>query len=46
MTYSLEIIHTNLYGPTRTSRLNGERYFMLHIDDASKMTWVTFLREI
>lgn len=32
---------TNLCGPTRTSVLNGERYFMLLIDDYSRMTWVT-----
>lgn len=32
----LEIIHTDLYGPTRTRALTGERYFMLFIDDYSR----------
>jgi hypothetical protein len=26
-------------------RLQGDMYFMLLIDDYSRMTWVTFLRE-
>lgn len=43
--HPLEIIHTDLWDPTRTCRINGERYFMLVIDDYSRMTWVTFFRE-
>lgn len=31
--------------PTRTRALAGERYFMLFIDDYSRMTWVTFLQD-
>ena len=41
----LEIIHTNLCGPTRTKSMQGEPYFMLFIDDHTRMTWVTFLKE-
>ena len=41
----LEIIHTNLCGPTRTKMFQGEHYFMLLIDDYTRMTWVTFLKE-
>lgn len=41
----LELIHTNLCGPTRTRALAGERYFMLFIDDYSRRTWVTFLHD-
>lgn len=40
-TRPLELIHTDLCGPTRTIGLNGERYFMFLIDDYSKATWVT-----
>ena len=43
--HPLEIIHTNIYGPTRTKILQGEYYFMLFIDDYTRMTWVTFLKE-
>jgi transposase InsO family protein len=41
----LELVHTNLYGPTRTQTLKGESYFMWLIDDYTRMTWVTFLKE-
>jgi transposase InsO family protein len=41
----LELVHTDLCGPTRTQTLKGESYFMLLIDDYTRMTWVTFLKE-
>ena len=43
--HPLEIVHIDLYGPTRTKILQGEYYFMLFIDDYTRMTWVTFLKE-
>jgi hypothetical protein len=36
-TKPLELIHTELCGPTRTKILQGENYFMLLIDDYSRM---------
>jgi hypothetical protein len=41
---SLELVHAYLCGPTRTKSLQGESYFMLLIDDNTRMTWVTFLK--
>ena len=41
----LEIIHTNLCGPTRTKSFQGEYYFMLLIDDYTRMSQVTFIKE-
>jgi transposase InsO family protein len=41
----LELVHTDLCGPTRTRSIQGEHYFMLIIDDYTRMTWVYFLRE-
>jgi transposase InsO family protein len=41
----LELVYTYLCGPTRTQILQGENYFMFFIDDYSRMTWVTFLKE-
>ena len=41
----LELVHTNLCGPTGTQSLKGESYFMWLIDDYTRMTWVTFLKE-
>lgn len=49
----LELVHTdfygptrtNFYGPTRTKSLQGEYYFILFIDDNTRMTWVSFVKE-
>jgi transposase InsO family protein len=35
----------DLCGPTRTQSLQGENFFMLLIDDYSRMTWVAFLKD-
>lgn len=40
----LELIHTDLCGPMRTQSINGDKYFMLFIDEYSQMTWVYFLK--
>jgi len=40
----LELVHTDLCGPMRTQSSNGDRYFMLCIDDYSRMTWILFLK--
>ena len=38
-------MHSDVCGPQRTFSLNGSRYFLLFIDDLSKMTWVYFLKK-
>ena len=43
--HPLEIVHTDLCGQTITKSLQGEYYFMLFIDDYTRMTWVTFLKQ-
>jgi transposase InsO family protein len=43
-TKPLEIVHTDLVGPTTTKVLKGERYFMLLVDDSTRMTVVFFLK--
>ena len=40
----LQLIHTDLCGPMRTQSTSGDKYFMLCIDDYSRMTWVLFLK--
>jgi hypothetical protein len=44
MTRPLEIVHTDLDGPTTKKGLKGEKYFMLLVDDYARMTAVFFLR--
>lgn len=41
----LELVHTDVCGPMRTPTPSNNRYFILFIDDYSRMTWVYFLRE-
>jgi hypothetical protein len=43
-TKPLEIVHTDLVGPTTTKGLKGERYFMLLVDDYTRMIAVCFLK--
>ena len=41
----LEIVHTNLSGPTKTRGFYDERYFMILVDDFTRTMWVAFLKE-
>jgi GAG-pre-integrase domain len=43
-TQLLELVHTDLCGPMDTSSLGESRYFLLFIDDFSRMNWVYFLQ--
>jgi hypothetical protein len=43
-TRPLEIVHIDLVGPTTTKGLKGEKYFMLLVDDYTRMVAVFFLR--
>lgn len=40
----MELVHTDLCGPMRAESLAGSRYFLLFVDDYSRMNWVYFLR--
>ena len=41
----LDLIHTDICGPMKTPSLGSKRYFLIFIDDFSRMTWVYFLKE-
>ncbi|KAM1223589.1 hypothetical protein ACFX2G_043549 [Malus domestica] len=41
----LELIHTDLCGPMQNESIAGNKYFMLLIDDYTRMSWVYFLRQ-
>ncbi|KAL4340368.1 hypothetical protein GQ457_08G024390 [Hibiscus cannabinus] len=40
----LELIHYDLCGPMKTSSMNGNKHFVLFIDDLTRMCWVYFLK--
>lgn len=42
---SLELLHIELFGLMRTKGLNGEQYFMLMVDDYTRMIVVNFLKK-
>jgi len=39
----LDLLHMDLFGPSRTMSLNGNYYALVIIDDFSKFTWTLFL---
>lgn len=41
----LELVHTDVCGPTNTLSHGKNRYFILFIDDFTRMTWVYFMRQ-
>jgi hypothetical protein len=41
----LQLIHSDICGPMRTTSLGGHRYFALFIDDHSRKIFVYFLKE-
>ena len=40
----LELVHTDLCGPSRKKSPRGEEYFTLFIDDFSRMCWIGLLK--
>lgn len=41
----MENVHIDLIDPTKKRGLYGERYFMILVDDFTRMMWVEFLKE-
>jgi len=40
----LELVHTDVYGPTTVASLGGSRYYVTFIDDSTRKVWVYFLK--
>ena len=40
----LELVHTDLWGPSPVASFRGSRYYITFIDDSSKKVWVYFLK--
>ena len=41
-TRPLELLHMDLFKPTRTTSLGGRKYGLVIVDDYSRFTWVMF----
>lgn len=40
----MELLHIDLFGPIKTSFVNGKKYGLVIVDDISRWTWVKFLK--
>lgn len=40
----LELVHSDVWGPTSVSSIGGKQYFVTFIDDHSRKVWVYFLK--
>ena len=40
----LDLVHTDVWGPTQVSSLGGSHYYVTFIDDATRKVWLYFLR--
>ena len=41
---TLELVYTNICGPITLSTINGGKYFLLIVDDYSRLMWVAILK--
>ena len=42
---SFDLVHTDIWGPSCISTLNGFIYFVIFVDDYSRMTWLFLMKE-
>ncbi|MCO5610627.1 hypothetical protein L7F22_064866 [Adiantum nelumboides] len=40
----LELIHSDVWGPSQTTSMGGPHYFLTFVDDMSRKVWVYFLK--
>jgi hypothetical protein len=40
----LELVHSDLWGPSLVASLGGSQYYITFIDDSSRMVWIYFLK--
>jgi hypothetical protein len=41
----LELMHSNVWGPTQVSSLGGSHYYVTFIDDATRKTWIYCIQQ-
>jgi len=43
--FTFELVHSDVWDPSRVPSIKDFRYFLLFIDDFSRMTWLYLLKE-
>ncbi|RZB46408.1 Retrovirus-related Pol polyprotein from transposon TNT 1-94, partial [Glycine soja] len=41
----LKLVHADIWGPSSTPSFGGRRYFLLFVDDYTRMMWVYFIQQ-
>ena len=41
----LEVVHTDVWGPSKTASIHGCRYYVSFIDDHTRKVWVYFMKQ-
>ena len=41
----LDLVHSDVWGPTKNTSISGKRYYVTFTDDCSRRTWVYFMKE-
>ncbi|MCO5558127.1 hypothetical protein L7F22_011704 [Adiantum nelumboides] len=41
----LEVVHTDVWNPTKTASIHESRYYVSFIDDHTRKVWVYFIKE-
>ena len=41
----LDIVHSNVWGPTKTMSMGGYRYYVTFIDDHTRKVWEYFMKD-
>ena len=41
----LNVVHTDVWGPAKTSSMGGCRFYVTFIDDRTRKVWVYFMQE-
>ena len=43
---TFELVYSDVWGPSRIPSIKGFRYFLLFVDNFSRMTWLYLLKEV
>ena len=42
--YALQLVHSDVWGPTKELSIGGNKYYVTFIDDFTRKTWIYFMK--